>query len=73
VAGVGLNRALEEWSAICEPAMTTAATGEPSSAPFVTGLRDQVVAELDKSFAFLKASMQGMSDARRDASRRPSP
>ena len=29
--------------------------------------RDQVLAELDKSFAFLKASMNGMSDAQLDA------
>lgn len=32
-----------------------------------TMTRDQVIAELDKSFAFLKASMKGMSDAQLNA------
>jgi hypothetical protein len=32
-----------------------------------TMTRDQLVAELDKSFAFLKTSMQGMSDAQLNA------
>jgi hypothetical protein len=32
-----------------------------------TMTRDQLIAELDKSFAFLKTSMQGMSDAQLEA------
>lgn len=32
-----------------------------------TMTRDQVIAELDKSFAFLKASMKGMNDAQMNA------
>ena len=32
-----------------------------------TMTRDQIIAELDKSFSFLKASMKGMSDAQLDA------
>jgi hypothetical protein len=53
---------------IAAPAQTGITTDYKTAAAFEkkSMTRDQVIAEVDKSFAFLKASMNGMPDAKLD-------